>query len=262
MSNDSIQTFDQLAAKIKLFLRTRQSLVIMIVGILVALGLAWFGILPQWQTTQEKRDNLLAAQADLEVLETKKTTLTTALAQVSDSDVELIDNLLPSYKPILEIIYALGQARSDYPVTFTRLSFSPGEIATDSATTTRRNNREEKLTMDLDITGRHNILLDFLQRIETMTPLSSIATLDLSKRDDGFSSAKIQLSIFYDTKKVAVTTTSKVPVLSPANKDTLSFLRDFSILDAEQLNYQGMIEGDREDIFGFDPINIDEIPSF
>ena len=253
-----IQNIDQLIAEIKLLFNSRRNVVIVFGCFLVSVAIAWWGILPQWQNSQTNRDDLSNLENEVNTLEKKQSDLNQTLSQVTENDIGLVNNLLSSSKPFLEILYALAEARSAYPVTFSQLNFSPGEVATSSATTSRRKSatQQEYLTLNLAVSGRHETLMSFLNRIETMQPLSTITNLDLSKRDDSFSSAKLELKTYYYTQAVNPSISAAVPTISAKDKDTLKILRNYTLLDVDQLNQNRVEGGEKDNLFGYEQINI------
>lgn len=253
-----IQNIDQLIAEIKLLFNSRRNVVILFGCVLASAAIGWWGILPQWQDSQAHRDDLVILEDEVNTLKKKQSDLNTTLSQVTEGDIGLINNVLSSSKPFLEILYALAEARSAYPVTFSQLNFSPGEVATSSATSSRKKNvaKQEYLTLNLNITGRHDTLMLFLDRIENMQPLSTITALDLNKRDDGFSSAKLEIRTYYYTQAVNPSIAAAVPTISSTDKATLEILRNYVLLNADQLNQDRVQGGEKDNLFGYEQIDI------
>ena len=115
-------------ANLKLFFNTRQKIILAMALIWGALAMIFLAIKPQVVYLFELNDNLEAERQTLAALKRKVQELDQIEFSQQFERKEKVDEVLPSNKPLLELLFNLNQAMIQTKANVTELKMSPGKI--------------------------------------------------------------------------------------------------------------------------------------
>lgn len=254
-------------------LQTRRFLVLAVAAGAVAALLVLFGIWPQVTTALELNTELQAQNRTVESLEDKARQLEQVTSPELLENIETVNALLPSKKPLLELLNSLNVVAGQTGVTYTGLELTPGSIATDSASlgdsgATRRpslatgnSSDADTLEVKLRVQGSLEQLNQFFSLVERTAPISTITALSLTPQgraaifSDGQNEvvpnsyeAEVTINTAYFTRPVAAAINAALPTIT---SDQEQFLNDIAQFTIETLpEQQGIVGGGINDLFG------------
>lgn len=236
--------------------------------LLLAVGLPQiqqnFTLWNSWQKEKAARDQLRKKVAQLQQVST----------DITADQAALVNTVMPSRKPLLELLSGLNQVALLTNVTFQTVELSPGSIATAAAETapttkrtgnTRKANQEyETLEVDLTVTGRLGDINRFFQQVEQVAPATTITALSLQKQAgrasltvatteqiapaDEVYEADMTVETYYFTKSISATLDSPLPTIGAAEQALLEQMRTYT---KGSVQTQDRIEGGGlQDLFG------------
>jgi Tfp pilus assembly protein PilO len=229
-------------------------------------------VVPQIQSTVQVFSDLQDANEDVSNLERKVAQLQnlpqSILLQASDD----INAVLPSKKPLLELLSAYNQLAIQTGVQFSDVSLAPGVISTQSAQVTtaggrraaptrRRSTEYDQLDLSLKVTGNLNDINIFLQQVEEIAPVTTVTSMSLSERrlrlaeqvETVFEADLVTSSYFY-TESVTAAVRAAVPTLSADQQEVITEIQSYYV---PQVNEQTTIQGGGlEDLFGLSEVDL------
>lgn len=215
----------------------------------------------EWQSEKPKLEKLRAKLADIDAV-----TVSPEFAQV-----QLVDQTLPSKKPLLEVLTSLNSVTLQSGARVSDFEISPGIVATDAASLEEaqklRSSTQgpyDALTLELEIEGGFNQLEQFMYLVERVAPFTTISELELntnsaqiSELDESFDTftATLQTDTYYFTQPISVTVEQALPRISSEDQLVLSELASFTNNDVPaQLE---IIGGGLEDLFGVEGLEFE-----
>jgi len=234
----------------KLLINTRKQLIIAIIMIWGTVGLIFFAIKPQIEAAF-LTNQMLDEEKDQHQRITRKLE---ELKQIAVSDQfqqkEQVDRVLPSHKPVLELLFNLHQAVQLSKVRTTNLQINPGEIATPSAeldllesgttrradesASNRRSRRFSNLELSLTVQGTSDNVDEFLDLVEKITPFTSIIELNIrgtrgNDQDDptGVAEAEMKLHSYYYTQVITTNIDDSLPSVSEEELRAFNTIQQF-----------------------------------
>lgn len=184
LSLDSVQKIN-----LKLLLNVRRYFLLaaaLMIGSVALIGLA---IKPQVESILAINKEINQERQYFEDLTQKLNELKHIEFSAQFEQKDKVDQVLPSHKPILEILFNLSQASRQHGIIISELNFSPGEIATESAQINNQpaaassGNPYSALQIDLTIEGRNDDLGPFITTVERIAPISTITDLKMGKKE-------------------------------------------------------------------------------
>lgn len=254
----------------------RRYLVLTGVSALLALIVVFSGIIPQINSLFDLRDEIESGREKVSVLRQKTTDLENIEAREAFNSLESVDRILPSRKPLLELLSALNIVAGKNDVVFIDLSLSPGKIASESAefldvakTKTGRKKVQsisgdgyDTLVVELEIFGLFANVQKFFLDIEKVAPLTTITSLSLDIKSDDIISpadevqAEVVLGSYYFTQSVSSKVSSALPNIGSKEREIIAEIKDYLY---PAVNVQNQIKGGGlEDLFG---LSLQEIES-
>ena len=247
----------------RLFWNTRKELVLAILLFVISAMMLFIGILQQISPIQKDLAKLKTRQAELEKFSEKSNQLQQLAVDPNFSQASSIDSVLPSHKPLLEILSNLNIVANDSEVVIKNFSLNPGEIASDT-TKLKKSSNEQKydyLDLDFSVSGQLYKVQDFINLIEQVTPISTITSISMSRNidesKDALAQADLVLRTFYFTQPIKTTITSPLPEISNAEKQIINNLNDLMINKIDEQN--NVITGDRGNLFGLQNQSVEEL---
>ncbi len=208
------------------------------------------------ETTQKKIDQLDKKTAELQALK-----FTPEYAQA-----QKMSDVLPSHKPLLELLNNLNSVASETNVSITDFKINPGEIITEADTEAKTTPKKkstaeyDQLTLELSITGRLDQVKEFMNLIERVSPITTITNLTIDRKavnindNQQLTRADLTLNTYYYTKSVSATLSSALPNITQEEKDIFQDILDFTPPEIE--NQKEIIGGNNTDLFGIDGLDV------
>lgn len=210
-------------------------------------------IIPQVKTALDLRSKLASEEAKLATLQAKARELDDLLISPEYEMRDLVEQALPSRKPLLELLASLNAAVVGSGTKVSSLELSPGLIATDSAQVNRGRDKDV-LAVDISVSGRFDQVEDLMKRIEEFSPFTTIASFSLSENQDSLRnssslvSATITTNSHYFTDSVTTTLEKPLPKLTDDDRVILTELEKFQ--PSNLVVPSRVSGGGLEDLFG------------
>ncbi len=131
-------------ANLKLFFNTRQKIILAMALIWGALAMIFLAIKPQVVYLFELNDNLEAERQTLAALKRKVQELDQIEFSQQFERKDKVDEVLPSNKPLLELLFNLNQAMIQTKASVTELKISPGKIGEETDRTNKKSSERRR----------------------------------------------------------------------------------------------------------------------
>ena len=249
-------------------MRSRQHLMTAIaLGVTAVLlfGLS-FGQVSDMLATREK---LASEQKKIDQLNVKAQNLEQLKTSPEFAQADRINEVLPSRKPLLELLNNLNNVANETRVAITEFEISPGEIASDSANVSaaeaaknsRRTADYDKLDLELTIVGDLGQVRQFMDLIERVSPITTITQLTIDRKvqstlglGENATRADLALSTYYYTRSIASTVSSPLPDISSRQQEIFQEILSFSPAEIE--TQTTIISGNSSDLFGIPGLTV------
>ncbi|HQM15868.1 MAG TPA: hypothetical protein PLM16_01525 [Candidatus Woesebacteria bacterium] len=260
----------QQETSLKILINSRRQLIVAILLIWGTVGLLFFALKPQIENIFKLNQQLNHQKDQFQRVTRKLNEL--KLIQVSDQfrEKEKVDEVLPSHKPVLELMANLYQAVTQTQVTIEEFVFHPGEIASPSAdlsllakpTTGGKKDgpvgssrKFQTLKLELTVSGKNENVNRFLDYIEKIAPFTSIIELNLhtsQKMQKGslveLSQAELILNSYYYTQVITTNIDDSLP--SVGEKELRAFNTIQQFLPSDFVQPTEIQSANIEDLFG------------
>lgn len=259
-----LEQIDQ--SDVRIFWVTRRSLVFAVGLALMGVVLVLTVLIPQIQETRELYSEMKKEQPKLEKLEVKLAELERIAYSPEYAQIEVINNALPSKKPLLEYLMGLNLVSTETNVVVTNFETSPGLVATDAAeleAASKSSADVDLLALDLDLEGDWAEIQDFMLKIEEISPFTTIVKMDIQnsltsetvEEIEKFS-ANLSTETYFFTKTIQSKVDSPLPTITAQQQDVLYVLASF--VPTELPNQTEIRGGGLEDLFQIEPREIPE----
>ena len=262
---------------------TRRYLVIGLSVFLLSALMGIFALVPQITADVEMNTELREQKRALASLRQKIDALQETLALMDEQTTSEVDAVLPSEKPLLQLMAAANQAATQTQVSISEVETTPGKLATASARTTAGgattanagataetatgpladpNQPKTKVrgvaTLYIEITVKGTLanINRYIQRVEESAPFIDISKISLNNLDQVEGQplsarpfqAELGLTTFYFTQSLSVAVDAPLPEISSQDQEILDKLAKFTYPDVrKQQTIQG---GGLQDLFG------------
>lgn len=235
---------------VKIIWSTRKAFIIAIGLGLVAFVLVSAVVIPQFQQALELYEDLEREQPKLEKLEQKLAELENIEVSPEFAQIEVVEEALPSKKPLLELMVALNTVSQETGAIVQEFELSPGLVATDSTQSEARSSvNYDELTLDLTIEGTFAQIQDFLLKVEEVAPFTTIVSMEIGNQlntnsaefaqqvevDPTFE-AVLSTETYFFTQSITSRVDTPLPKISQRERDVLNFLASFRPSDLEDQN--------------------------
>lgn len=247
----------------KLFWNTRKELVLAILFFVLSSMILFLGILQQIKPIQADLQELKDKQAELAKFSEKAEQLKQLAVDPNFNQSSSIDKVLPSHKPLLEILSNLNSVAYTSEVAIKNFSLNPGEIATDTTKVkkTTNNQKYDYLDLDFSVSGPLWRIQQFLTLIEQVTPISTITSISINRNIDEDKNAQAQadliLRTFFFTQPIKTTITNPLPTIAVADRQIINNINDLIPNTLEQ--QKDIVVGNRGNLFGLQNQTVDEL---
>lgn len=247
----------------KLIWNTRQELVLAVLLFIFAFVIASGSIVSQIKALKKVSDELKKTQAELTKFQKKADELEKIAFDSEMQKMGEIEDVLPSHKPLLELLNNLNSVAMETQVMINNFSLAPGDIATDSTKVakTSRQKKYDQLELQFAVSGTLASVQNFMTLIEQVTPISTITSIALSRQinDDSMAetTANLTLKTFYFTQPITTTITEPLPVVSAENTLILAELK--KLIPNNLPAQEAVIKNDRGNLFGLQNMSVEEL---
>ncbi len=247
----------------KLLWNTRKELVLGVLFFILSLMILILGILQQIGPVQAEVKELKDKKAELAKFTDKAKQLQELALDPSFNQSSAIDQVLPSHKPLLEILSNLNRVAQSSEVVIKNFSLNPGEIATDTTKVkkTTTNQRYDYLDLDFTVSGPLWKIQTFLTLIEQVTPISTITSISINRDIDEDKNAQAQaeliLRTFFFTQPIKTTITNPLPSIANNDKKIIEQINE--LVPSTITQQQDIIVGNRGNLFGLQDKTVDEL---
>ncbi|NCN87741.1 MAG: hypothetical protein GW941_02505 [Candidatus Pacebacteria bacterium] len=220
---------------------------------LLSLILIFLSIIPQISSISGLYSDLIKENKRLAQLKIKVAQLIDSNDSLIITNLDNINQALPSKKPLLELLTSLNTVGNQSRVRFNDISLSPGKISTESAETNQNGRTRSKSTanptsyeslfLDVTVTGPLNSINQFLTEIEKIAPFTTITAMTLNEKSvdntninsqDAVFEAKLTISTYFFSKSVIVNIDAKIPELSVSQREIIDDLQEFTYTSVEE----------------------------
>jgi hypothetical protein len=247
----------------KLIWNTRKELVLAVLFFVLSFVIFTMVLLRQISPVKEVFAELAKTNKELEKFQTKADELASIAFDSEFKKMSEIDEVLPSHKPLLELLNNLNSVAVQSQTLIENFSLSPGEIATDSTllTKTRKQKSYDELELEFAVSGTLNSVQSFMTLIEQVTPISTITSISLNQEINEIGSvqttANLTLKTFYFTQPISVTITEPLPAIA---NNQLIILEEIKKLIPNNLPVQEeVLKSNRGNLFGLQGLSIEEL---
>lgn len=259
----------------RLFARNRRHLLFAVGIVVCTVLLILKALFPLAQAVLEANQQLVKKGQTTKQLEEKLRRLEELDNSVFLEKQELVNGILPSKKPVLELLTGLNVVAAKAGVRFSDFQVSPGLIASSSAETAKtsgdkkgstKDKNYDALVVQVTIEGSFNQVQNFLREVERLAPLTTVTDLDLSiRREDNSgivqaddpASAELKLDTYYYTQSLSAALTAPLPPMTATHDELVEQLQEFTFPTRQQ--QEQILEGDIYDLFGITGAEIREI---
>lgn len=265
---------------LKSILTNRPYLIWSILSGIVLILIVFVGLIPQAQQIMDLRDEMQLAERQLSTLRTKASDLENIEARQAYQTKDSVNQILPSYKPLLELLAGLNSVALQNRVSFTDFSLSPGEISSASASflnTVAADIRQrsksgrtasqgyESMPVELEIEGQFQDVQQFFLDVEKSAPLMTITSLSLNIKGEEMIKptdkvqAELVLQNYYYTQSVSAALEKPLPLVGAAEERVIQEIENYSYPSASV--QEQIISGGFEDIFGLSRADVELSPT-
>jgi hypothetical protein len=218
-------------------------------------------VVPQFQQGLDLYNDLQAEKPKLEKLEQKLAELENIAVSPEFAQVEVVEKALPSRKPLLELMVALGSVSQETGTIVKDFELSPGLVASDSTLLTNTTSANyDQLSLDLTIEGTFAQIQDFLLKVEEVSPFTTIVSMEIGNQlntnaeefnqqieEDPTFEAVLTTETYFFTQPISARIDSPLPKIDQREMDVLNFLASFKPTNLEEQNE--IKGGGLEDLF-------------
>lgn len=254
----------------KLLLNTRRFLFLTGILVLGGVALIGFAIKPQIEAILKSSKTISKDRQHFDNLTQKLNELKQIEFSAEFEQKDRVNEVLPSYKPVLEILYNLNQASQQNQVIIQELEFSPGKLATESAETTNsisaNNEGYSPLKLNLTAEGKSEDLDNFLAIIERIAPFTTITELEISEQgqrtgqeqqpevEEERKSADMTIETYYYTNTITTKIDASLPSVGEEQMNVFETIQSFRPTQFEKP--KEIKSDDIEDLFGIEGFDL------
>lgn len=246
----------------RLFWNSRKELVLSILLFVLAIMITLIGVVQQVNPISATYQKMIDREKEMKKFMDKANSLDQLASDPSTNNFSEVDKVLPSHKPILEILTNLNNVANNSQVSIRNFTISPGAIASDSTQVKRASKSSyDFLDLNFSVNGPLWRVQNFMTLIEQTTPISTITDISINRQIDGDKNAEAQATLilrtFYFTQSISVTVATPLPEVASADQ---AILRHINELIPNNLETQTeIIKSDRGNLFGLQDITVEEL---
>jgi len=240
----------------KFYLNTRRKLFYAIALAFLSFSLLLFLIIPQVNLLVTQLHELKREDSKLTRLRQKAVGLDNLKTSLTMKKLKILDKVLPSKKPLLELLTQLNNLSKINQVKIDVLQVSPGVISSVNTKVKNQSHKSVKdydsLVLKMNISGSFEHLQKFMLLLEKIAPFTTVNSFSLNKKSSFEMAQNDQVSAVLSSKTYFFlnqnqTAKGMVAKLTAQDKTLLNELADFKPLNRPiDLGNSGGLE----DLFG------------
>jgi len=187
-------------------LPTNQFLMFSIVFIAIYFIVVFYFIYPEVKNISSQYNKLQRAEAELQKYQDRQKNVRAILNNdyYSEEMVTTIDNILYDTNPYVEVLLTINELADQYDLDVANLEYSPGIVATPSATLASR--IEEQYPIKFHLSGSFGNIALFLQDLEMHAPFNSVSSVKISNSlAQGNASAQVEILAQFHVPEIFLT---------------------------------------------------------
>ncbi len=262
----SVKKEEKKPVNLKVFIATRQFFLTTAALVLTILVLLLAAIIPQINASWNLYNQMQAEKPKLEKLKSKLVELQNVQFAPEYAQKATVEQALPSYKPLIELLGSLNSVASTTGVSIDHFEINPGEIATSAASVAKKASKKsggpenvDYMDLEIKVSGTFEQVTNFLVSVEKVSPFTSILTMSFGDANseseevvaDRQLEATLETRTYFFTQSVKATVEAPLPKLTAEDQTVLSELNVFSAIE---IPVQNNIQGGVEDLFQVDPL--------
>jgi len=246
-------------ASLMQIVRERRFLLLSIGSGILMFTLTFSTLIPRIQEMLAAKDALDEKQASLTRFQNKVRFLQSFQAEDFNQQNGRMNQILPSGKPFLSLLFSLEKIASEHQVVFSGLDISPGEIASGSgdvvvqSASSRTSDTLQSVDFDMKVLGSSAHINDFLSALNTAAPALNVRNFTLSPKVVGVEEtatgevlyeAKIRVAALYAPLAVVVDSLKPLPTLTKEEDDYVkTALSSYTIIPPGEVTQPATAEG-------------------
>lgn len=251
---------------LKLLFNTRRDLAIAIIFIVSGVLIVLLAGLPQLSTINKINTNLKKEKKTLLALQDKNKKLEDIPFSVNFDEAKKVDEVLPSYNPLLELLNNLNYISEQAEVSITDFEIAPGKIASRSAEAAEEfTSSSGVLKIKIKASGQLENMKQFLVLIEQLSPITIITKMNVSysqenPSDNIMAGAELELSTSYFNESIVMNVDDPLPNVPVEQEKIFNELVSFSLAAIETKSIETTTEEGIPDPFKANQPQLEEIP--
>lgn len=254
--------------------RNRRYLLWAVVCLGMVLLLLWLVVVAQATQAFSLQTQISESEEMLTRLRKKSATLDQARSLPIYRYQHKISQVLPSKKPVFELLSSLEAVSGRANVEITEIKLAPGLVATQSAEARPSKSKKSKkmpvqnksgvdeFKVELTISGSFKAINRFFSLINEIAPLTSVTQTEINMRggllsrlnsDEKFT-ATVELETYFFTREIKATVDTPLPEMTGQEEGVLVQLDSFTLPGLTQPS--AVIGGGLEDLFGVDTLKM------
>lgn len=217
----------------------------------------------------ETRKKIETSQKKVDQLQGKTDELASLKLTPEYARADKMDDVLPSHKPLLELLNNLNSVANETNVSITEFKINPGEIigegeeAKNVSVKNKKASDYDQLNLELSIVGGLDQVKEFMSLIERVSPITTINSLTIDRKATNIGDnqqqtrADLALSTYYYTKSITATLSAKLPTITEEEKEIFQEILDFTPPEIEAQTQ--IISGNNTDLFGIGGLDVNDL---
>ncbi len=243
----------------RVILNTRRDFILALACVALSLILILTLLLPKALGLPKDYGDWQSEKKELQQLQGKLVALDNTLQLADQDSLEITDTILPSKKPLLELLTSLRRVEAMAGVKVVNLTLAPGLLASASsqlADDTRRRRDQagyEVLDLEMTVSGSFDKTQQFMVLLEKITPFTTISSFSLSgeSRSEADSAESMSTNITTGTYFVNKTVSSLDAILPNMSQTERQVLQQLQTFQKSTLTDQTQVQGGgATDLFG------------
>jgi Tfp pilus assembly protein PilO len=247
----------------RLFWNTRKEFVLSILFFVFAFLMIIVGIFQQISPLSAQLSQVKARETEVNKYKSKATNLEEIASSRQVDTFTEVDKVLPSHKPLLEVLTNLNNVAQSTQVVIENFSLNPGNLASDSTQVKKSSSGSayDYLDLDFSVVGPLWKVQNFMTLIEQTTPISTITSIsinrDITKDSNAEARANLILRSFYFTQPIKTTISSALPQVADSQRQILDEINQLIPNNLE--SQTEVIKGNRGNLFGLQDVTVQEL---
>lgn len=209
-------------------------LVMFSVGIIIFV-LSLVVVRPNLSKTLQLKKNIDQDKAKLMAISDKAEKLTSFDNQEIQKRVNLLEEILPSDKPVMNLIASLQQLCQEQDLVFSGIDLKPGIVGQKESKTKTNATNAQNFTISFSVEGSLPKISYFITNLEKTPPLMTIEEINLSiisqTESEILTKVSLTVKVYYqDLPEMIAAVDAPLPVFTQAETDVLSKLNTFKTI--------------------------------